>query len=65
MSLSRGFIGKSNIFLCHLRATQRLFVFSLPSGNELRVPTIAICGYGGEIYRLLLRPEAIEFEQSP
>ncbi|HEU0050066.1 MAG TPA: TOBE domain-containing protein, partial [Nitrososphaera sp.] len=61
------FIGKSNILSLPFKGYGKdCLFFSLPSGNELRVPNNRNLRLRpGEIYRLLLRPEAIEFEQSP
>jgi len=61
------FIGKSNILSLPFKDYGKdCLIFHLPSGDELRLhndrnPQLR----PGEIYRLLLRPEAIEFEKTP
>jgi ABC-type Fe3+/spermidine/putrescine transport system ATPase subunit len=61
------FIGKSNILSLPFKGCgKECFIFSLPSGNELRLHNDRhLQLHPGEICRLLLRPEAIEFERTP
>jgi iron(III) transport system ATP-binding protein len=60
------FIGKSNLlFLPFKGYGQDCMIFSFPSGLELRLPYSGNRQLReGEVYRLLLRPETIEFEKS-
>ena len=61
-----GFIGKSNILSLRLQSLDNdSLTFTLPHGNELRLPAqsnrpLAV----GEIYRLLLRPERVDFQKT-
>ncbi len=61
-----GFIGKSNILALRLQGRDdQALSFDLPHGSQLRLPAqpnrqLEV----GQIYRLLLRPERIEFHQT-
>jgi len=61
------FIGKSNLVPVSFRnAGGDCLVFSFASGFELRLPNSGTRQFRqGELYRLLLRPEAIQFEKTP
>jgi iron(III) transport system ATP-binding protein len=60
------FIGKSNIFSLPLKTEgEDCLIFSLPGGNELRIRGNQPWPFRtGEVCRLLLRPERIEFEKT-
>jgi iron(III) transport system ATP-binding protein len=61
------FIGKSNIFTLPLKAVgEDCLVFAWPSGRELRWRQLADRQLKvGQSYKLLVRPEKIEFEPQP
>jgi ABC-type Fe3+/spermidine/putrescine transport system ATPase subunit len=61
------FVGKSNIFSLPLKALgDDCLIFALPSGRELRLRQIpGRIPEVGKHYRILLRPEHIEFEPRP
>ena len=63
-----GFIGRSNVFSLPLKAIgEDCFSFAWPSGRELRIRHLANPARSqfkiGQSYKLLLRPEKIEFEK--
>ena len=60
------FVGRSNLFSLPFKGYgQDCLIFSLASGLELRLQKSGIRQWRqGEAYRLLLRPEAIEFEKT-
>jgi ABC-type Fe3+/spermidine/putrescine transport system ATPase subunit len=60
------FIGKSNLLSLSFKGYgQDCMIFSLTSGLDLRLHSVNWQLRPGEVYRLLIRPEAIEFEKTP
>jgi len=63
-----GFIGRANIFSLPLKAIgEDCLIFAWPSGRELRLRHLANLAHSqfkvGQAYKLLLRPEKIQFEK--
>lgn len=61
------FVGRSNLIELQLKSREDdMWVFSWPSGRELRLPLIRNgTPQVGRKYSILFRPEKIEFEQRP